>query len=1219
MKSEDIAQILSGRDPRTMVAETPCLTHTEIAAFADGVVDQSDQLRFEDHLSACPQCAGIACVVISSADIDAQRTTPDTTMARARKLFANRQTPIRRFAPWAAAAAVLVFLLAVQDPFGMREEVTGDVGDRSVRTLSAQLQAPQLITPQAGALVQSDGLEVRWAELPGSLFYDVHVVTESGHLVRRERVTGTRWKACGTSFASTHFSPIPRPSVPNTCHSRSIRSDMRNGAQQLLIGVVAWISAGFVLADEPPLPAELEAAVALYREQGAQAALPEFQRLSAQYSSGGDRISETTAVRFVGESHWRLGNFPESESALNRALGMAREIGARQQEADVLNVLGLLAWDLGNYQNAIDRFQDSRSIAASLGDAVGEGMTLNNLSLVYDDLGDYEMSLALYEEVLTMYSKVDFPRGEGDTLGNIGGVHLLLGDYAQALEYYKQALVISEQLASVPSMSQDHGNLALCYLGLGDVDTAISQFDRAIELARSAGMRQDEAYWLNGRGAARIRQGRYQLGLQDHRTALSIYEDVGARGELLESHHELGQTYLLLGDVSSAESQFERAMSLARETGLARGITENLLALGDLSFHRQQYEEAVASYDEARARAEANGEKNILAISGLRLALALREQGKVEAAMVQASAALDTASSIGARLLEAEAHYAMGELSRRSGDFEAALAAFGQALSTLGSVNDPELLWQVHFGRGLAHESNGDARAAVSELIAAVEVIEGIRNQLQEDRFRASYVQDKHDVYIELVRLQLELGLETDAFSTAERLRYHSYSALADRGPRPALTPAQQRRESELRERIRQLQRSLAEEQRADPAEQRQIAVDNFSRALMLAEQDYQVFLDDHAGSRPGSATGAELPTSPSVRGQLSQGEALVEYVVGPNLVMAFVLSPDSMQVKVSAARRQDVESQVRLLRDLIRHPDDEGWKKPALALAELLVDPLLESGLLAGVDHLFLVPHGVLNYLPFALLPVKLNEGEPLLSQYRLAYLPTAGLLDHDAPGVRGGGLLALAPTRSRLRFAPDEARSIGEFFEPHSKLLIGDEATESRFKSMAGDYRVLHLATHGYFNKLNPLLSGVELEPDPSNDGLLEVHEVLGLQLDAALVTLSACDTGMGSGFFAEVPAGDEFIGLTRAFLSAGSDSVMATLWEVDDRSSVRLMQEFYERASVTQSGWEVADALSRAQLDLLNSNQFSHPYYWAPFVLVGTPRPVNQRPSLTMGVSS
>ena len=167
----------------------------------------------------------------------------------------------------------------------------------------------------------------------------------------------------------------------------------------------------------------------------------------------------------------------------------------------------------------------------------------------------------------------------------------------------------------------------------------------------------------------------------------------------------------------------------------------------------------------------------------------------------------------------------------------------------------------------------------------------------------------------------------------------------------------------------------------------------------------------------------------------------------------------------------------------------------------------------------------------------------------------------------------------------------------------MAGKQATESAFKAQAGNYRVLHLATHGYFNKQNPLLSGLELEADRDNDGLLEVHEILELSLHAGLVTLSACQTGMGSGYFNEIPAGDDFISLTRAFLLAGSSSVLATLWEVDDRSTVDLMKGFYGRLGQAGTGKNQARALAMVQRELRASKKFNHPFYWAPFVLVGS----------------
>ena len=177
---------------------------------------------------------------------------------------------------------------------------------------------------------------------------------------------------------------------------------------------------------------------------------------------------------------------------------------------------------------------------------------------------------------------------------------------------------------------------------------------------------------------------------------------------------------------------------------------------------------------------------------------------------------------------------------------------------------------------------------------------------------------------------------------------------------------------------------------------------------------------------------------------------------------------------------------------------------------------------------------------------------------------------------------------------------------FRPHARTLIGAEATESRFKQLAGDFALLHLATHGHLNTASPLLSGLELEPDRIDDGMLRVHEILDLPLHADLVTLSACDTALGSGYFSEFPVGDEFVALNRAFLAAGSASVMATLWQVDDRTSVALMKQFYGQLSKPAGDGSAADALAVAQRALRRSPQLAHPYYWAAYVVVGRTDP-------------
>ena len=536
--------------------------------------------------------------------------------------------------------------------------------------------------------------------------------------------------------------------------------------------------------------------------------------------------------------------------------------------------------------------------------------------------------------------------------------------------------------------------------------------------------------------------------------------------------------------------------------------------------------------------------------------------------------------------------------------------SFNAAEAALGLNGDPDLQWQIYFGRALAQEARGDKTAAIASLVAAVKLIESVRNRLQEQRFRAGYVEDKYEVYIELVRLQLEQGRTADAFSTAERLRARSFSeqtggwSSISAQRRPTDVPKRSSASASVNCSAPSPTRTSRWVRRAG----REL-VAKFSQELALAEQEYQVVSRRSRGravARRGNARGAARRRERSRPGSKRTRPCWSTWSDASSL-MVFVVTRQRVSAKTTPLRRADLSARIALLRDLIRRPGDDRWIKPAASLSAALLAPIEADGLLRGMRHLYVVPHGALNYLPFALLPSADARGETLLiDRYTVAHLPAAAVLLPDNRATSGPqSLLAMAPARSRLRYAPEEARSIDALYQPNSHLLVGGGATESSFKKLAGDFRVLHLATHGYFNKLNPLLSGLELEADDADDGLLQVHEVLGLRLDADLVTLSACETALGSGYFAEVPAGDDFVGMTRAFLSAGSASVMATLWEVDDRASVRLMKRFYERLNAPAHGRDKAQALADAQREFQRSAELGHPYYWAPFILVGTQR--------------
>jgi CHAT domain-containing protein len=288
--------------------------------------------------------------------------------------------------------------------------------------------------------------------------------------------------------------------------------------------------------------------------------------------------------------------------------------------------------------------------------------------------------------------------------------------------------------------------------------------------------------------------------------------------------------------------------------------------------------------------------------------------------------------------------------------------------------------------------------------------------------------------------------------------------------------------------------------------------------------------------------------------------------------------------------------------------------------LSKLLLAPLDAS--LAGADALLVVPSGILFYLPLEALPLP-GTSELVVDRHVTSYWPSAGAFAElrarptraaaarllavgdpaygDDAGALRGATLAAVHGLGRLPHTRGEVAALGRLFPGAATLLVGEEARESSLKALdTGAYSLVHLGAHGLLDPLSPSRSGLVLSPEigtvhpGAEDGILQPREVLRLRLAAELVTLSACQSALG-----ELVTGEGIVGLARSFFYAGTDTVVASLWNVNDRASARLMTRFYRHLA---GGAPKAEALRRARLDLRRDDATRHPYYWAPFVLLG-----------------
>jgi len=329
----------------------------------------------------------------------------------------------------------------------------------------------------------------------------------------------------------------------------------------------------------------------------------------------------------------------------------------------------------------------------------------------------------------------------------------------------------------------------------------------------------------------------------------------------------------------------------------------------------------------------------------------------------------------------------------------------------------------------------------------------------------------------------------------------------------------------------------------------------------------------------------------------LAADEVLVEYFIAHEKVKVFLVGRDAVhainpvtEARIVAERLLDLRFQldkVMLQRRYVETHLATFQQSVSRCLEQLYAELIAPIETWIQGKDLVVIPHGLLHYIPFHALS---HQGHYLSDQCAISYAPSASVFklcrERAAPESHGALLLGVADTATP--HLHDEIEAIKSLL-PQAELLLNEEATVDRFKQVARQCRFLHLACHGVFRDDNPLFSSLKLA-----DRWLNFYDLFNLDLDAELVTLSACHTGVN-----HISPGDELLGIMRGFLHAGVPSLILSLWAVDDRSTCDFMKHFY---SALKKGVSKRSALRQAQVK--TRADYPHPYYWAPFILIGKP---------------
>ncbi len=731
------------------------------------------------------------------------------------------------------------------------------------------------------------------------------------------------------------------------------------------------------------------------------------------------------------------------------------------------------------------------------------------------------------------------------------------------------------------------------------------------------------------------RAGRWQAALQTYRQLLQLKPL--ARRDQLSALNSTAQIYTSLRQFHLALPYFQQALSLARQLREPQEQTTALLGLAAGYAAQGANTPARTCLNTALRLNRHAGSEPAGGAAFYLIGRSYREQGQGREALAAFAQALARYQRAGDQAGEALALCALSESHLAAGQSQVALEQANRAVTLIRSLKASEPQWRAWLALARAQRAVGQVEAAVTSYLRAIGLIEKQRLlALSADALRIALLAERQAPYRELAALLLLQGRDDEAFRSIEHARARAtldLLAQARRAPRSGAANEEQRalaqRGAWLRAEL--LFAPLTPEQRR-------------ALAAELAEVEQRLEGLRWEGEAQRQKQFTRPVTLPQVQSTLLRpSEVLLEFFLGEERSYVWLLSATESHW-ASLPGQQVLENQLRpYLETLALRPHNlylerAHARQQALGaqLFQLLLGPL--AGRLPPGRSLLIVPDGLLYYLPFETL---VRDGRYLIEDHELSYVPSASVLSvlrssgSSTPGTSEPKPMALlafgdpvfappwAAHNQRRRAASGDPEAVAAGLPtpyrlpplPHTRaevlaigarlpaeqqrLYLGAQATEQALKQESlGRYRWLHFATHSLVDEIFPLRSGVVLTPDkpPGEDGWLDLREIAELELDCELVVLSACQTGRG-----QLVTGEGIVGLARAFLYAGANATAVSLWEVSDAASAQFMAGFY-RHLPTASG---AAALRQAKLELLRSPEVTrHPYYWAPFIIVGNP---------------
>jgi CHAT domain-containing protein/Tfp pilus assembly protein PilF len=902
-----------------------------------------------------------------------------------------------------------------------------------------------------------------------------------------------------------------------------------------------------------------------------------------------------------------------------------------QSAGQDLNLIGVIYRQAGAMDQAVQFYNQALDWHRRSNNRFGEAQSLDNLGQACTALGQFDKALAYLNQALPIRREVKDARGEGVTLSNIGNAYMGKGEYNDAIKFYSLAIPILQKAVAESDEANALAGLGGAYTMLSRYDQAAETLEQALAVARKTQNRQAEGAILNNLGQTYENQARYDKAAGALNDALAIDQQINDREGQSACLNNLGAVCMDTGQFAQAAKMYEAALSISRDIKDAAGEASGLAQVGVALLAQNDVRGAIGYLEKAQALYHKLGNRSAEASVLNNLGGAYDKLGQTDKHFKAFERAVTQAYQSGDLSGESVALDNLGSAYLAKRKFPQAISRHQQALAIARAISDPRAEAGALASLMTDFRLSGRPGQAIFYGKLSVAVWERIRVSARNlgRESGKSFIEAQSDIYRELADLLISQGRISEGTEVLGLLKEEEYSQYIPRGaaesaqtPPPVLTGEEVDREHRYEQgadRVAELaaRRTLLRAKSAlTPAETQELKeLDATSEQAMAAFQKTLSELEQEAQQTPSAAGKVdELRESEGLMQDvrdLGTGVVAVCALVSETTLHIILITPDIVVAREYAIRRADLEKKIAKFRASLQDPQTDP-RPQAHDLYNTLVGPIANDLNDAHAQIVMWSLDGALRYLPIA----ALNDGrEYLIERYsnveftlasrtRLAQTPSS---DWKVLGV---GVSKAEPGFAALPSVPLELHDIVRTGNDSSvsgvlpgKVLLDGDFTEANLKeSLRTNYSVVHIASHFDLQPENSDKSFLLLG-DGTRLTLTQLSLIPNLFANVDLVTLSACNTAVGL----NKASGNEWESLGMISQRKGAKAIIATLWPVADESTTFLMQQFY-RLHATHPGISKADALRKAQLTLLEGSgdpvpdRFAHPYFWAPFVLIG-----------------